>query len=158
MAAEPADCFLDKWHQAAFTQDSVLLGELLADSVEFHSPVSQKPYKGKKMTHAVLYSAVTLFHNFKYHREWTKQVSSDKSLTEYCLEFTADIDGGEGKGMLHLKGVDLITVFQGAGGHCQIVRFEVIVRPLKAVARLGELQAQNIPKMLVLLASATSKL
>ncbi|KAI9322957.1 hypothetical protein DFJ73DRAFT_921077 [Zopfochytrium polystomum] len=82
-----------------------------------------------------------------------------------CLEFGAAVetaavdtaaaaegdDGTNGKKTttkkkLGLKGVDLITLAREADGQLRIVRFEVMLRPVNALARFGELQAVGVPK------------
>ncbi|KAJ3093533.1 hypothetical protein HK100_006562 [Physocladia obscura] len=165
MAETPAQ-FLDLWHKVIAENDIDLLETLLSPSIEFHTPLYLKTRKGKQLVKAILASAISLFHNFKYRREFTLFVpppgssNSSSSSADFCLEFSATIDGGpkigDGK-ELSLTGVDLIKIAQETDGFFRIVHFEVMLRPVNATTRFGELQAANIPKMAAKLSANKSE-
>lgn len=126
---------LHKWHNLVFGQDDVQrlanLNELLADEVEFHSPTVSKPMQGKFLVTLVLKSVLEVTDNFTYHREWI--MPTENGGCEMALEFSADMTDGEGK-VWHLKAIDLIR-WNSEG---QIIHFEVMARPMKAVKVLYE--------------------
>ncbi|KAI8893468.1 hypothetical protein BC833DRAFT_569191 [Globomyces pollinis-pini] len=127
------DKFLDRWHSAVLNKDLKLLNSLLHPNIEFHTPLYLKSRKGSGMVTAILASAINIFQDFKYNREW---VSQDQ--LNYCLEFQAIVEGKI------IKGVDLIRIDESG----RIIHFEVMLRPIKQLARFGELQAEGIPKMI----------
>ncbi|KAJ3363217.1 hypothetical protein HDU91_003067 [Kappamyces sp. JEL0680] len=131
-----ANSFLALWHKAIQEKDYKLLQQLLDENVVFRTPLYLKPRKGSSLVTAILASASTIFKDFVYHRE----LKSDDGR-DYILEFEATVEGKT------VKGVDIIRL--DAGG--KIVEFEVMMRPVKTVARFGELQAIGIPKMIAAL-------
>ncbi|MCD0420412.1 nuclear transport factor 2 family protein [Rubrivivax sp. JA1024] len=96
--------------------------ELLADDVVLHSPVVQSPIHGATAAILVLTTVAETFRRFQYRRTYVG------SRLDVALEFSAVIDGWE------LKGVDLMRF----NDHGEIVEFEVLVRPLRALSALGE--------------------
>jgi hypothetical protein len=76
----------------------------------------------------VLTTVVQIFENFHYHRTFIG------GSHDVALEFSANI------GKWQLKGVDLIR-FNEAG---EMVEFEVMIRPIKALAALGEEMGNRI--------------
>ena len=110
---------LERWHRVVLEKDMGLLGEILDDSVEFHSPTIWKPKMGKDVTHFILSSVIEIFQDFRYHREWVEG-------NDMALEFSAGVlDKG-------IKGIDLIK-WNDEG---KIVHFEVMVRPLNGLQAL----------------------
>jgi hypothetical protein len=73
-------------------------------------------------------TVVQIFENFRYHRTFTS------GSHDVVLEFAANI------GKWQLKGVDLIK-FNQAG---EMIEFEVMIRPIKALAALGEEMGNRI--------------
>jgi len=71
---------------------------------------------------------VQIFENFTYHRTF---IGGSRDV---ALEFSANI------GKWQLRGVDLIK-FNDAG---EMIEFEVMVRPIKALAALGEEMGNRI--------------
>lgn len=98
--------------------------DLLADSVQFTSPVAYAPYPGKAITAAILETVIEVFEDFRYVREI---VDGDDS----ALVFTATVDGRE------ITGCDFIHV--DADG--RIDDFMVMVRPLSAAQALSAAMA-----------------
>ncbi|MDT7833087.1 nuclear transport factor 2 family protein [Flavobacteriaceae bacterium S356] len=119
------------WHDIVATKNVVLLKEILAEDVIFHSPVVHSPQKGKKMTYLYLSAALQVFlsEEFVYTREVVNE-------TETFLEFEVIIDG------ITINGIDLIT-WDKEG---KIIDFKVMIRPLKAMnlihQKMGEILAE----------------
>lgn len=86
----------------------------------------------------VLTTAAQIFENFRYHLTFIA------GPRDAALEFSAHI------GKWQLKGVDLIK-FSEAG---EMVEFEVMIRPIKALAALGEEMGNRIGPQLSLLKAA----
>lgn len=130
------------WHRFVVSRDMTLLRPLLADSIVFRSPYVQTPMAGRAMTELVLATVMQVFENFRYHRTF---VAAPRDV---CLEFGGNI------GQWDLKGVDLIG-FDEAG---RISQFEVMVRPFKALAALGDAMNARIgPEIIRLKAAAASR-
>ena len=127
------------WHRFVATGDQALLSSLLADDIVFRSPAVHGPIPGKPATFLVLTTVVQIFENFRYEREFAAG-SHDAGL-----EFAANV------GKFELKGIDLIK-FNAAG---EMVEFEVMIRPLKALQALAEAMGNRIgPQLMVLKATA----
>ena len=73
-------------------------------------------------------TVVQIFENFRYHRTFIA------GSHDAALEFAANI------GKWQLKGVDLIK-FNDAG---EMIEFEVMIRPIKALQALGEEMGNRI--------------
>jgi hypothetical protein len=119
---------LEGWHRFVASGDRDLLASLLAEHIVFRSPYVQSPIPGRPATLLVLMTVVQIFENFRYHRTF---IAGDSDV---ALEFSANI------GKWQLKGIDLIK-FDDAG---QMVEFEVMIRPIKALAALGEEMGSRI--------------
>ena len=126
------------WHRFVETLKEDDLRPLLAETIVFRSPFVHLPIPGKPATLLILTTVVTIFENFRYHRIF---VSGSHDVT---LEFSANI------GALDLKGVDLVKF----DAHGQIVDFEVMVRPIKALQALGEQMGARIGPQLAVLKKA----
>ena len=130
---------ITNWHRFVATGDQALLRSLLADDVVFRSPAVHAPSPGKPATFLVLTTVVQIFENFRYEREFAAG-SHDAGL-----EFAANV------GKFELKGIDLIK-FNAAG---EMVEFEVMIRPLKALQALAEAMGSRIgPQLMALKATA----
>src|SRR6202521_2396930 len=119
---------LEGWHRFVASRDHGLLGSLLAEHIVFRSPFVQSPIPGRPATLLVLTTVVQIFENFRYHRTFTA------GPHDAALEFSANI------GKWQLKGVDLIK-FAESG---EMVEFEVMIRPIKALQALGEEMGNRI--------------
>ncbi|HEY2833079.1 MAG TPA: nuclear transport factor 2 family protein [Sporichthyaceae bacterium] len=120
----PAAATLTRWHAMVAALDLTDVAELLAADVEFSSPAFWKPYSGPVAVAHVLQTAVrNLATDFTYHRSF----ATDDGCG-VVLEFSARLDE------LELKGIDMIA-FDTAG---LITRFEVMIRPMKSLARVAE--------------------
>jgi len=129
---------LDGWHRFVASGDPGLLSPLLAEDIVFRSPFVQSPIPGKTATLLVLTTVVQIFENFRYHRTFVG------GAHDVALEFAANI------GKWQLKGIDLIK-FDASG---QMIDFEVMIRPIKALAALGEEMGNRIGPQLSLLKQA----
>lgn len=114
---------LDAWHQMVATGDLTDVESLIRSDAQFSSPAYWKPYSGSAAVAHVLQTALSVFTEFTYHR----QFATDDGLN-ITLEFSARV------GELELKGVDLI----GYDADGMIERFEVMIRPLKSLNALAE--------------------
>ena len=119
---------LDGWHRFVASGDRDLLAPLLSEHIVFRSPFVQSPIPGRPAALLVLTTVVQIFENFTYHRTF---ICGSRDV---ALEFSANI------GKWQLRGVDLIK-FDDAG---EIIEFEVMVRPIKALAALGEEMGNRI--------------
>ncbi|MBS0658686.1 MAG: nuclear transport factor 2 family protein [Verrucomicrobia bacterium] len=118
------------WHRFLRSPSQAGLLALLAEEVEFHSPVVHRPQVGRALVSAYLGAAFRVFLNphFHYVRELLEPGGA-------VLEFVTEIDG------IHVNGVDMIR-WNDDG---LITEFKVMVRPLKAIQlihqRMGEMLA-----------------
>lgn len=122
---------IDRWHRLVAARDLAALDDLLADDVVFQSPAVHSPQVGKAVTRRYLEAALKVLNNdsFRYVGEWFAERSA-------VLEFETVIDG------LQLNGVDVIT-WDVAD---RIVRFKVMVRPIKALQALIPLMAAELQR------------
>jgi len=88
----------------------------------------------------VLTTVVRIFENFRYHRSFVA------GPHDVALEFAANI------GKWQLRGVDLIK-FNEAG---EMIEFEVMIRPIKALQALGEEMGNRIGPQLARLKAAAA--
>lgn len=118
-----ADTVMDRWHEVIETRDAALLNDLLSPDAVFESPVVHTPQIGREITAKYLLAAFSVLNNdsFHYLGRWDAESSC-------VLEFATEIDG------IRINGVDMIH-WNEAG---QIVRFKVMVRPLKAINLLHQ--------------------
>jgi hypothetical protein len=79
-----------------------------------------------------------IFENFRYHRSFVA------GSHDAALEFAANI------GKWQLKGIDLIK-FDASG---EMIEFEVLIRPIKALAALGAEMGNRIGPQLAQLKAA----
>jgi hypothetical protein len=123
---------LEGWHRFVASSDSEILRPLLSEHIVFRSPFVQSPIPGRPATLLVLSTVVQIFENFRYHRTFIG------GSHDVALEFAANI------GKWQLKGVDLIK-FNDPG---EMIEFEVMIRPIKALAALGEEMGNRIGEQL----------
>jgi hypothetical protein len=118
---------LEIWHELVRSRQMVLLDEILADEIRFHSPFVWKPKEGKAMAKFILSNVIEVFEDFRYVRQIVGE-------TDCCLEFEARV------GELSLRGVDLIRIDESG----KIIDFEVMVRPANALQTLGAEMGKRI--------------
>ena len=132
---------LEGWHRFAASGDPGLLASLLSEHIVFRSPFLQSPIPGREATLLVLTTVGQIFENFRYHRSFIA------GSHDAALEFAANI------GTWQLKGVDLIK-FDASG---EMIEFEVMIRPIKALAALGEEMGNRIGPQLARLKAAARR-
>jgi hypothetical protein len=128
------------WHAFVATGNRDLLAPLLAEHIVFRSPFVQSPIPGRTATLLVLTTVVQIFEDFRYHREFFA------GSHDAALEFSANI------GKWQLKGIDLIK-FAAAG---EMIEFEVMIRPIKALQALGDEIGNRIGPQLARLKEAAA--
>ena len=131
---------LDGWHAFVASGETDRLSPLLSEHIVFRSPFVQSPIPGRTATILVLTTVVRIFENFRYHRSFIA------GSHDAALEFSANI------GKWQLKGIDLIK-FNESG---EIIEFEVMVRPIKALQALGEEMGNRIGPELMRLKAASA--
>jgi hypothetical protein len=127
MAARPN--VIERWHQLVKARSLESLDGLLAEEVVFQSPAVHAPQVGKAITRRYLEAAVRVLggDQFRYVGEWYGDNSA-------VLEFETTI------GDVQVNGVDMIHWNAGD----KIVRFKVMVRPVKALQTLVPLMAKEL--------------
>jgi hypothetical protein len=120
---------IESWHRLIASRESSGLDALLADDVVFESPIVFKPQVGKALAGGYLRAAQRTLDNgsFRYVNEWYAERSA-------VLEFATVIDG------ITIEGVDIIHW----NAEDRIVRFKVMVRPLKAINLLHQAMARAL--------------
>jgi hypothetical protein len=113
---------LEGWHRFVASGDPEILRPLLAEEIVFRSPIVQSPVPGRPATLLVLTTVAQIFENFTYHRRFVA------GPHDAALEFAANI------GKWQLRGIDLIRFDE----HGEMIEFEVMIRPIKALAALAE--------------------
>lgn len=120
---------LARWHEVLKTRDASALHDLLHPEAVFESPVVHTPQQGREITSRYLQAALATLNNnsFCYLGEWRAERSA-------VLEFETLLDG------ITVNGVDLIWCDKDG----RIVRFKVMVRPLKAIEKVRGLMAAQL--------------
>jgi hypothetical protein len=123
---------IEAWHALMNSRDLSGLDALLADEVVFESPVVHTPQAGRAKTALYLRAADRVLNAgaFRYVGEWHAERSA-------VLEFNTEIDG------ILIDGVDMIWWDE----RDRIVRFKVMVRPLKAIGLLHERMGAMLERM-----------
>jgi len=109
---------IEKWHGFVRGETTKGLEELLADDVEFFSPIVFTPQRGKELTALYLLAASQTLGQggFRYVKE---VLSGDVAM----LEFETTVDGK------YVNGIDIIRINEEG----LIIEFRVMLRPLQAV-------------------------
>ncbi len=123
---------MNPFRQAVETRDLQAISDLLADDVEFTSPVVFKPYQGKAITQAILANVIEVFQNFRYVNEIGHESDSD-----HALIFEAEVNGKT------LTGCDFLH-FNSEG---KIDKFMVMVRPLNGAQELRDEMGARFDKI-----------
>jgi hypothetical protein len=106
-----------------------LLGELLAEDVVIHSPVTFKPYYGRDAVIEIINIVSTILEDFAYQRQLGTETGAD-----HALVFEARV------GELSIQGCDFLHT--NADG--LIDELTVMFRPLKAVLAFKDQMAPKI--------------
>ena len=104
------------FRQAVESWDMDAVRELLAEDIEFHSPVTFHPFVGRETVGDLLEIVGKTFENFRYTDELQGQDT-------HILVFRAEIGGKE------LEGLDLLRF----GDDGLIADFTVMLRPLSGL-------------------------
>jgi hypothetical protein len=112
---------MNAFRKAVEARDLAAVTELLAPDVEFWSPVTFQPHRGRELVGFILATVATVFEDFVY-------VDELEHGGHTMLRFKARI------GDRAAEGVDLIEL----DGEGRIQRLTVMVRPLSALQALGE--------------------
>lgn len=109
---------IEKWHAFVRGETTQGLEELLADDVEFFSPIVFTPQRGKEIAALYLLAASQTLGQggFRYVKE---VLTGDVAM----LEFETTVDGK------YVNGIDIIRINEEG----LIVEFRVMIRPLQAV-------------------------
>ena len=120
---------IERWHAVIAERRLADLDTLLADDVVFLSPAVHTPQEGKEITTRYLVAAAHVLGgaDFRYVGEWY----GDRSA---ILEFETKL------GPIYVNGVDMIT-WNDAG---RIIRFKVMVRPLKALQTVIPMMGERL--------------
>lgn len=110
---------IERWHAYMRAPTREGLDALLAEDIVFQSPAVHTPQQGKAVTIKYLTAAAEVLGNpsFRYVGEWSAERSA-------VLEFECELNDG-----IKVNGVDIIEW----GEDERIVRFKVMIRPLKAL-------------------------
>ena len=126
------DEVISNWHKVVKNHDNKLLKSMLDKDAVFYSPILFKAQKGRKMVMAYLLAAANMFEGTNFH--YVKEIVNER---EAVLEFNAEIDG------LLIDGVDIITCNEEG----KITEFKVMLRPLKAIEKVGEKMKAQLENM-----------
>jgi hypothetical protein len=122
---------LDKWYGYMKSHDSAALWDLLHPDAVFESPVVHTPQRGRDIVFKYLSSAEKVLGGpgFAYTGEW-------RCANGAVLEFENEVEG------IRINGVDIIS-FADDG---RIMRFKVMVRPLKAINLLHRMMGEQLAR------------
>ena len=123
---------LEAWHKGIETSKISNLDEILDKNVVFYSPIVFKPQKGKAITRAYLTAAFNTFKDTNFH--YVKELVDENQA---IMEFNAEIDG------ILIDGVDIITWNEQG----KITEFKVMVRPFRAIEKVGEKMKEQLNKL-----------
>jgi hypothetical protein len=105
----------ERYRAAVERKDLEAIGELLAEEIVFHSPVTFHPFLGRQTVTRLLAEVVQVFEDFRF----TDELQMDGA---HALIFRATVAGKE------IEGIDLLR-FDDDG---LIADFTVMLRPLSA--------------------------
>jgi hypothetical protein len=117
------------WHEFARSRDPARLDALIAEHAVFQSPAVHAPQQGREIVVKYLSAAMSVLGHadFRYCGEWIGEHSA-------VLEFETTIDG------IYVNGVDMIEWDE----EDRIVRFKVMIRPIKALNIVIPLMAARL--------------
>ncbi|MGB3772133.1 MAG: nuclear transport factor 2 family protein [Rhodococcus sp. (in: high G+C Gram-positive bacteria)] len=120
------------FRMAVEAHDTDAVEALLADDVEFISPVAFTPYRGKAITAAILRGVLRVFEDLRYVQETASPDGRDHTFT---FETTVAGKRITGCDFLHFDENGLIT------------RFMVMVRPLSGAMALAEAMGEQFEQI-----------
>ena len=130
---------MELWHRHLRGELEGGLDELLADDVEFYSPIVFSAQKGKEITKLYLNAAGATFSSGgggspKPETFYRKEILQGNHAV---LEFETQVEG------LYVNGIDLITCDDNG----KIIEFKVMIRPLKAINLMHRQMAAMLEKL-----------
>jgi hypothetical protein len=102
------------------------IGELFAEDIVFHSPITFHPFLGRETVARLIGQVAQVFEDFRY----TDELEGDGT---HALIFRASVAGRE------LEGIDLLR-FDAQG---LIADFTVLVRPMSGLVPFAEAMAER---------------
>ena len=102
------------------------IGELFAEDIVFHSPITFHPFLGRETVARLIGQVAQVFEDFRY----TDELEGDGT---HALIFRASVAGRD------LEGIDLLR-FDAQG---LIVDFTVLVRPMSGLVPFAEAMAER---------------
>jgi hypothetical protein len=111
----------ERYRAAVERKDLEAVGELLAEQIVFHSPVTFHPFLGRETVTGLLGEVVQVFEDFRF----TDELEMDGA---HALIFRASVAGKE------IEGIDLLR-FDADG---LIADFTVMLRPLSALVPFAQ--------------------
>jgi ketosteroid isomerase-like protein len=117
-----------RYRAAVERRDLPAVGELLAEDIVFHSPVTFHPFLGRETVTALLAEVLQVFEEFRFTDELAMQVA-------HALIFRAIVAGTERE----IEGIDLLR-FDDEG---RIADFTVMLRPLSALVPFAQAMGER---------------
>ena len=137
------ETLMEKWHQHLRGELPGGMDELLADDVEFYSPIVFTPQKGKDLTKLYLAAAGNTFAGEGGEKALSLPASKFKYSKEVLcgnhavLEFETEVEGK------YVNGVDIIT----CNDEGKIIEFKVMIRPLQAINLMHQQMKAMLEKL-----------
>jgi len=116
----------ERYRAAVERKDLEAVGELLAEEIVFHSPVTFHPFVGRATVTRLLAEVVQVFEDFRF----TDELQMDGA---HALIFRATIAGKE------IEGIDLLR-FDDDG---LIADFTVMLRPMSALVPFAQAMGER---------------
>ncbi len=118
----------ERYRAAVQRRDLPAVGELLAQDIVFHSPVTFHPFVGRETVTALLAQVIQVFEDFRF----TDELQSDGA---HALIFRATVAGTDRE----IEGIDLLR-FDADGLICD---FTVMLRPLSALVPFAQAMGER---------------
>jgi hypothetical protein len=118
--------FVERWKAIVASRDVSALESVLAEDVEFRSPVLFRPTTGRGPTTVLLAAVLEVFRELEYTHAYLDEPDG------VTLQFETEVTGDDGR-RLAVEGVDVFRL-DTAG---RIVSLTVMLRPLSAVQAVG---------------------
>jgi ketosteroid isomerase-like protein len=118
----------ERYRAAVERKDLPAVGELLAEDIVFHSPVTFHPFLGRETVTALLAEVLQVFEEFRFTDELAMQGA-------HALIFRAIVAGTERE----IEGIDLLR-FDDEG---RIADFTVMLRPLSALVPFAQAMGER---------------
>ncbi len=117
-----------RYRAAVERKDLPAVGELLAEDIVFHSPVTFHPFLGRETVTALLSEVIQVFEDFRF----TDELEMDGA---HALIFRANVAGSDRE----IEGIDLLR-FDESG---LIADFTVMLRPMSALVPFAQAMAER---------------